>query len=350
MVWQFKLDKTPDKYKGRQTLYSELKLGGDPELFLTNPDGLIVAPESIGVKPTGPYLYPDGAQLELHPEPSHCRGYMLDNLRTCLRQAKLAADKRELHLNISPAVPVTTRNLQEFPKSALIAGCEPDFDAYTGETNLRWCDFRKHRTRYGGGHLHAGHPVLQNNPNLPSIVAMCDLVVGIFDTALTPVPKLERVRRRFYGRAGCFRPQPHGFEYRTLSNSWLRHPRMAFTIYGLFRDAIDLCVLRPNSARELWGRTSQDVAHIINEGDKEAARRLWVKVVEPFMVEQNVRLSGCVSEVFRGYLDLATEHAVDFPSPPEPSPDWKIEKNEDSFETHGNFVGSLREVKYETGR
>ena len=61
-----------------------------------------------------------------------------------------------------------------------------------------------------------------DNNNIDTSIAMLryiDAYVGLpsilYDT--------DNERRSLYGKAGCFRLQPYGFEYRTLSSYWIEN-------------------------------------------------------------------------------------------------------------------------------
>ena len=94
-------------------------------------------------------------------------------------------------------------------------GCDPDFCVYTEGPNEVG---RAARTtlRSAGFHIHVGY----DNHNIDTSLQMLryiDAFVGlpsiIYDTDVE--------RRKLYGKAGCFRLQPYGFEYRTLSSFWI---------------------------------------------------------------------------------------------------------------------------------
>ena len=78
-----------------------------------------------------------------------------------------------------------------------------------------------------------------------------------------------------YGRAGEFREQPHGFEYRVLSNFPLRHPTLAWIFHCLTRDAYYAVAM----GLELYKHINMnDVEYAINFCDRDAAAFLWVDI------------------------------------------------------------------------
>lgn len=68
-------------------------------------------------------------------------------------------------------------------------------------------------------HIHVGYPDNNIDTSL-AILHYIDAFVGIpsiiYDTDVE--------RRNLYGKAGCFRLQPYGLEYRTLSSFWIANP------------------------------------------------------------------------------------------------------------------------------
>lgn len=95
-------------------------------------------------------------------------------------------------------------------------GCTPDHDAYAVGSPIRKAfDIKGLGTqRFGGGHIH----VQYNTNNIPRHVfaRFMDLFIAL------PTLRLDKqgARRKFYGKAGIFRPKSYGIEYRTPSNFW----------------------------------------------------------------------------------------------------------------------------------
>lgn len=96
---------------------------------------------------------------------------------------------------------------------SMLAGCDPDWNAYTLRLNPI-PDYVSNTLRSAGGHLHFGIDV--SREEVIQLVKACDLLIT------APMLRFEDERRRkFYGRAGSFRLKPYGVEYRTPSNLWV---------------------------------------------------------------------------------------------------------------------------------
>lgn len=264
-------------YRGRPN-----SLGADPELFLLSSEGEVVAPdlpEEKSVKWDN-NIAPDGAQLELHPSPQLCRSFFMDAIRNCLIKAREFAARANLALVALPAIQVSAQTRKKFPASANIFGCDPDWDAYTCEIASRRMNAKAHPWRYGGGHIHVGAYKQTCDKFLPGIIQVTDVVAGLFQVALGIEGQAARQRRALFGQAGLFRIQPHGYEYRTLDNSWLLHPKLTCLFAGLVMDSLYVATSGNKLAHELL-QLAPTARGIINECDTSAARKLWASEVAP---------------------------------------------------------------------
>ena len=91
-----------------------------------------------------------------------------------------------------------------------------------------------------------------------------DAIVGLpsilFDTDVE--------RRNLYGKAGCFRLQKYGFEYRTLSSYWLDNPsRLKFiwlqVMYALFCFERGKDIPSPTEVRDAINHNDVDIAKVL---------------------------------------------------------------------------------------
>lgn len=118
-------------------------------------------------------------------------------------------------------------------------GCDPDYNAYTGEANPRPDPEKLGRPslRTGSGHVHIGW--LNNKPGYGPDVHFedCKKLVQALDKFLLPVIEKhfdnDTVRRNLYGQPGAFRPKPYGVEYRVLSNKWVTDEEATKVVYVL---------------------------------------------------------------------------------------------------------------------
>jgi hypothetical protein len=76
----------------------------------------------------------------------------------------------------------------------------------------------------------------------------------------------DNLRRKLYGKSGSFRPQPHGCEYRTLSNFWIFDPELIGEVWDRTQMAVG-----HNELIETKSNEGKLIQHIINKGDKEKA-------------------------------------------------------------------------------
>ncbi|NTV78940.1 MAG: hypothetical protein HGA25_07380 [Clostridiales bacterium] len=106
-----------------------------------------------------------------------------------------------------PEEELNTPQAQEF-------GCMPDFDAWRKCVNHK-PHADDENLRSAGGHIHVGSNIAVNNPI--GVIRAMDLFLGVPSLVLDS----GTLRRKLYGKAGCFRLKPYGAEYRTLSNFWI---------------------------------------------------------------------------------------------------------------------------------
>lgn len=220
-------------------MYTNIKLGADPELFLQNGDGkFISAIDLIGGSKESPLpidgegnaIQEDNVSVEFNIPPCTTKDSFIHNINKTLSHIEGLMQAKGLSLSIIPAASFDWDQLQD-PR-AMHFGCEPDFNAWSGEKNpkphsddltLRSC----------GGHIHVGFDNVTQQKQMNLIRAM-DIFLGVpsinFDDG--------DMRRELYGKPGAFRPKSYGVEYRTLSNFWIKSKELQEWAYDQTMKAV----------------------------------------------------------------------------------------------------------------
>ena len=261
------------------------RIGCDPELFVKNPNsnsfvsghGMVAGTKESPLKVKAGAVQVDGVALELNTNPAITENMFV----TCIQTVRSGLEDLIKDSGyVLSAVPVATfdkKYFRQLPPEATAIGCDPDFNAWTGEANTPGDNRRPFRT--GAGHIHVGWT--DNNPdNMKSeshwndcmtMARQLDYYVGIYTTLYDRDDR----RRSMYGRAGAFRMKPYGVEYRVPSNVWLNDERLQRWIYRAstqaYRDAAngkliendykDLAVAMINDGYDNWVTEWGDELH-----------------------------------------------------------------------------------------
>lgn len=161
----------------------------------------------------------DGMALEFNIDPAKSEDEFCFSVTDVLAQmTKMVPDYKVI---VSPVAHFDAAYLKAQPAEALELGCDPDFNAWTGQTNPRPDGNRPMRT--ASGHIHIGWTEGQDGED-PAHRYRCNLVAKQLDFYLGLASLFydkETERREMYGKAGAVRYKSYGVEYRTLSNAWL---------------------------------------------------------------------------------------------------------------------------------
>lgn len=283
-------------------------LGTDPELFFSK-NGKIIGSEKV--MPEGGIIYRhgitalngnktgenkviiDGVQVELNPLSSQCRESLASNIQSCFRNLSERLKMKEyvdVSVDFSPLIMLEKEELDSLSGDSKRFGCMPSKNAYGEERVANNVDPAEYLYRCAGGHIHLGiadadygqktkvtlNKILKERHE--KLVKLMDIIVGNTCVLLDRDPgNVER--RKVYGRAGEYRTPPHGVEYRTLSNFWLRgYPLMSF-VMGLARFAVNIMAngdKHYNAVVKLVN--SDDIRKAINENDFELAYKNFLKI------------------------------------------------------------------------
>jgi hypothetical protein len=261
----------------KQVTYASVIIGGDPEFFVVGreKEEVISADKFFPSKdrklktPAG-FLFFDGVQAEINFFAGSCREYTQDNVWLCLKKAKDIIGENHI-ISALPSVVMSLKDLRNAHPEARRFGCNPDWNAYTKEMNVCEIDGETHRTRYAGGHIHVGFykyrdidtEILKDPNKHLEYIKLMDIIVGI-PTAMLDQSFESKRRRRFYGKAGCFRPTEYGLEYRTPSNFWLLSPALMSFTNGLVKLAHSVYVSK--AADDYFDRVSEEEVRAAIDG------------------------------------------------------------------------------------
>ena len=250
--------------KTKETVFT---VGADPELFFRNEEQLISVVGILGGSKTNPMpigngcaIQEDNVAAEFCIPPATSAPEFITSIRYALTDINTRAARLGLTLAELTASGEFSKD-QLNNRQARTFGCDPDFNAYTGEANPRPHTENK-LLRSAGGHVHVG-----TKEDIIDVVQTLDLLLGVPSVLIDK----DEERRKLYGKAGCFRPKPYGVEYRTLSNFWIWDTKTIEWVYHRVGEAVSFC---SEFIREVSDEDTKLIVHTINNNDKKAAEQL----------------------------------------------------------------------------
>ena len=182
--------------------------------------------------------------------------------------------------------------MEKTPDEAKILGCEPDYNAYTGDLNQP--PNANTRMRTCAGHIHIGWT--EGKDPLEQIhFEDCRRITQALDNSLYIFSHLwdtDTKRRQLYGRPGAFRPKPYGVEYRVLSNAWLKDKTLIDFVFAVTtlvcNDQVIIDNLYPKRTG-VYYRNCDSIHHTINNilFTHPKFRALLTKLGEYWPLENN---------------------------------------------------------------
>lgn len=196
-----------------------MRLGSDPETFLVDNTGNPISaigyinadkwnPMQIPDMPAGFTLQEDNVSLEYGIPPATSADEFVAHIQAVMQKS----------LDYLPGLSFSKLSCIIFPREQMntpgahVFGCEPDFNAWTKEANMKPNPPHPFM-RSAGGHIH-----IETAKDAYTVGQACDLFLGVPSILMDAT---GGPRRELYGKHGAIRPKPYGVEYRTLSNFWI---------------------------------------------------------------------------------------------------------------------------------
>lgn len=249
--------------------HPQILVGSDPEIFVKKNGVFVCAHDLIPGTKESPFkvdkgaVQVDGFALEFNIDPAGSVEQFILHHETVMGILEKMVPGYELAP--VPVADFTREYMDSCPAEAKILGCDPDYNAYTGQENIKPQADLPMRTASGHVHIGWGSGLADHHDQCRAASIQMDFFLGL--------PSLfyddDTRRRSMYGKAGCYRPKSYGVEYRTLSNAWLLSTKRMAWVYNQIQQGMrDL--MDGASMYERYG----DVSEIINTSNKTEAARI----------------------------------------------------------------------------
>lgn len=251
----------------------KFKFGCDPEIFLSDATGALVAAcGRIGGTKAHPRPLPigdgfavqeDNVAIEYNIPPAEDEVQLANSINRVMSFLSDEVAKQGLQFIPISAASFPEDQLQH--PGARVFGCDPDFNAWrAGKRNPRpkaddWT------LRSAGGHIHIGYPFKAEADKL-QVIKLMDLNAGVPSVIMDKGDK----RRQLYGKRGAYRSKPYGVEYRVLSNFWVFDPKLISWAWKCTENALTQFEHGYDGADV----HSKEIQQAINNNDKQLANEL----------------------------------------------------------------------------
>lgn len=253
---------------------NNITIGADPELFIINTNtGKVVSAVGLipGEKgdpwrckemPKGFGLETDNILAEFNIPPATTK----DDFVSSILYMQEFIDRFVKKIN--PELSIKCIASQKVPKSELQSdqakefGCSVDYNVYTESPNPKPKGTATN-IRSAGTHIHCGYENPSDEISL-KLIKYFDAYVGLPSV----IKDRDKKRRTLYGKAGCFRLCPYGFEYRTLSSAMMNSPKRIAFMWDQVMKAIeafesDVKIPDPDKIQEAINNSDSTLAKIL---------------------------------------------------------------------------------------
>ena len=219
-------------------------IGTDPEAFLVdNTNKIITAIGKIpGTKHT-PYkpaelkegfgLQTDNILVEFNIPPIQTKTQLLDNINIMKDYIHNYLNSNNYDLSMRCQASAIVEMDQLMDEQSFVFGCDPDFSCYTQKKNPT-PSLVNPFLRSAGCHWHLGYKDLSVSKAI-TLIKYMDMYLGVPSVIMDP----DTDRRDLYGKAGSYRLQRHGVEYRVLSSYFISSDETITFCYDQIEKVID---------------------------------------------------------------------------------------------------------------
>jgi hypothetical protein len=250
------------------------KIGCDPEFFILkngNPYpaiGLIGGTKEnpLSTDREGCFMQEDNVMAEFNVPPSEDPKELFDNMQHTIEYIAKRLPDDSFSTLIVPSLEFDPKILLH--PQALVFGCDPDYNCWTLAINTPPDVHTNLRT--AGGHVHVGY----DNPTMEKsveLLKLMDYYIGIPSVLLD----LDTKRRKIYGKAGAFRMKSYGFEYRVLSNFWIKDLESVEFIFK----GVKKCFNAYDNGKRLSDKEGKKIQEIINTSNASEATLMLTEIV-----------------------------------------------------------------------
>lgn len=220
-------------------------IGCDPELFLKHKKtgeyisafGLLPGSKDHPHPVEGGAIQVDGNAVEFNIEPAATEDEFVSRIYSMLKLIDDLVKKQnsDLELVTDPVAMFAGDVWETLPLQAKELGCEPDFNAVTGQPNPSKEEMTDIPVRTSGGHIHIGYSSNDKPFNKAIFRERMACAKKIIDDLNAVAPTWEQEesnqRRKYYGGGYACRPKPYGVEIRTLDSTWLKSEASIRRVY-----------------------------------------------------------------------------------------------------------------------
>jgi hypothetical protein len=196
-----------------------MRLGADPEVFLCDKQGKHISaigliradkwnPLQIPDMEKGFTLQEDNVSLEYGIPPAASADEFVSHIQAVMEKSKEYVGGLTFS-NLSCTI--FSKDQMKHPM-AHVFGCEPDFDAWSNNVNVKPKPPHPFM-RSAGGHVH-----VETKKDPLDVVKRMDLYLSV---PAVIMDQKGTQRKKLYGGKGAHRTKPYGVEYRSLSNFWI---------------------------------------------------------------------------------------------------------------------------------